>query len=327
MKKVNIALVDSGINKNIKGYRKNVTYISNEEWDTYGHGTACFNILKNSFINSNIDIIKILDSNGYTNIKVLYNALSDLVDSDIDIINLSISVIDDDTKYFSKVHNICNELFRKNKIIVCSLKNRETVFSIPAVFDCVLGVRGGCFKNNAIYWYNPNVSIQAVANATPVLTRSLNNKRYFFSGNSKATIMMTAQIAGAVYRCKDGQEVQQSLINGAEKIQWCESDIEAAYLSWINGNNYLEKLVDIQVLKFITDLVKRHKCVNAPTLNEFLSCGGRLNLKLVDVYIYLINLIEQAKHIRFKDETIQLIDFSNIYRLCYSIQHNWEKFE
>jgi len=37
--------------------------------------------------------------------------------------------------------------------------------------------------------------------------------------------------------------------------------------------------------------------------------------------------MDMAKHIKFKDETIQLIDFSNIYRLCSAIQYNWKRIE
>jgi hypothetical protein len=327
MNKVNIALLDSGIDKYIRGYRKNLSYLPNDDWDLYGHGTECFNILKNNCINCNIDIIKILNSKGYTNIQILCDALYNLVDSDIDIINLSLSVIDNsDAQFNVKLYNICRELNKKNKIIVCSLKNRESEVSIPAVYNCVLGVRGGYFEYNSLYWYNPNKEIQTVANAAPILTRTINNKRSFFAGNSKATVVMSALVADLL-QFQDKKDMKEILLNNAEKNFWCKRDIEETYSKWLNSKDNIRNVVDTKLLESIKNLIRQSKCFETEDLKQFLLGGKGLNLRLIDRYIYLINLIEHVKHINFKDDSIQLTDFSDIYKLCYSIQYKWKKFE
>lgn len=328
MDKVNIALLDSGIDECIRGYRKKISYLPNDDWDVYGHGTECFNLLQNNCINCNIDIIKILNSKGNTDIKILYDSLYSLLDSDIDIINLSLSVIDNSNAQFNiKLYNICRELNKKNKIIVCSLKNREPEVSIPAVYSCVIGVRGGFFEHNSLYWYNPNKEIQAVANAAPILTRTINNKRSFFSGNSKATVVMSALVANAVLQSQDKKNINEILINNALKNFWCKRDIEDTYSNWINSKDIIRDVVDTELLEFMKDLIKQFNCFETEDLKQFLLSKKGLNLKLIDRYIYLISLIEHVKQIKFNDDSIQLTDFSNIYKLCYSIQYKWKKFE
>ena len=84
-------------------------------------------------------VIKVLDKYGRTNIQILEEALKSLIDKDIDIINLSLSVVK--SEMVGDLYKICEELNKKGKILVCSLANGFNE-SYPAVFDNVIGVKG-----------------------------------------------------------------------------------------------------------------------------------------------------------------------------------------
>lgn len=90
-----IAILDSGISNDIVGYRKCINYVDEkkeDKWDNFGHGTMCFNVIKSIDAAAPIDVIKVLDKYGHCDVEILCKALSDLIDSDVDIINLSLSV-------------------------------------------------------------------------------------------------------------------------------------------------------------------------------------------------------------------------------------------
>ncbi|WKK92649.1 S8 family serine peptidase [Clostridioides difficile] len=164
--KVKVAVLDTGIDKEHDYLKDNLVggiafecmhdyiFISDKFDDEDGHGTACASIIKKEYEDVELFVIKILRKDGITNIKVLEEALRYLLDTNIRLINLSLSVIG--VESVKGLFEVCYELFRKGKIIVCSLAN-DFDLSYPAMFNNVIGVRGFTLDGDDSFWYNKNM--------------------------------------------------------------------------------------------------------------------------------------------------------------------------
>lgn len=153
MKRIKVALIDSGIDINHKYLKNNILYgksyiykdnkivVSNEIEDINGHGTSCASIIKSEYEYVDFIIIKIFDRDGLTNIKVLEESLNYLISIDVKIINLSLA-IHGDINSCKDLYKICEKLKNQNKIIVSSLANYNYIEeSYPSIFDNVIGVK------------------------------------------------------------------------------------------------------------------------------------------------------------------------------------------
>lgn len=150
MKKVKVALIDSGISNSspfinnvsssFKIQKVNGKYemISCEPNDYIGHGTAVNHIICTN--NTDVDIICIricdnmLDIEEIALITVLeyiYNQI------DLDIINISAGITY--LYYYDELKSICQKLFEKGIIIVSAFDN-DGAISYPAAFEEVIGV-------------------------------------------------------------------------------------------------------------------------------------------------------------------------------------------
>ena len=107
MKNIKIAVIDTGIDindndiKNIK-FNKSIQLNQISEYkdldDIHGHGTYCVKtILTMCDDTSNIEIypVKLFDNRGSTSNENLVKSLGNILNSDIDIINISASTMND----------------------------------------------------------------------------------------------------------------------------------------------------------------------------------------------------------------------------------------
>jgi len=99
---IKIALIDSGINNKLIDAEHRILFettfdaqlnaiVSNRTSDDNGHGTFCANLILSRTSFSVIQSIKILNSNLKSSSELLIAALRTLINSDINIINLSLS--------------------------------------------------------------------------------------------------------------------------------------------------------------------------------------------------------------------------------------------
>lgn len=99
-----------------------------------------------------------------------------------------------DNCHVEKIRMVCEELSKQGKILVASVGRYEER-PFPALFNCVLGVQGKEFSNEAEFIYDPFAQIQITADDTPILTEWKTNEIYILGGTSKAAALMSGKIA------------------------------------------------------------------------------------------------------------------------------------
>lgn len=156
MQKIRIAIIDSGIDTNNSYFSKYI-YDGKHIWcergkcsikknfhDDNGHGTLCASVILKECKDVEFYIIKIMNKYGVTNLETLECALEYLQKETIDIISLSLSIVEG--TYSKKIKSLCNYYREKGVIIVCSFSNKKKN-SYPASFKSVIGVRGFILEN------------------------------------------------------------------------------------------------------------------------------------------------------------------------------------
>lgn len=187
-----IALVDSGLDVNL--YKNYITefidFGQNEEepfiGDTNGHGTLCCSAIL--AVNPQVEIIavKVLNEHNKCSSPNLILALEQLTDTNVDIINLSLS--SDATEYLEDYRKVTDKLQRQNKVILAATSNRgntSTIAGLPGT----IGISGKMFEEKELYWYAAGKAIQCVANSTPLMLKGRNGQYELFGGSSKATAL------------------------------------------------------------------------------------------------------------------------------------------
>ena len=85
--KIKIAVIDSGIDKALKsGITEIRNYTGENEFDLNGHGTSAFNYITGYCQNIDVIICKVLNSYSKSESSPLVAALTDLLDTNVNII-------------------------------------------------------------------------------------------------------------------------------------------------------------------------------------------------------------------------------------------------
>lgn len=239
MKRLRVAIIDTGINHNHDFFIKkgiNITgkrilyingnFIYDEKYDDCnGHGTACASVIVNLFKNIEIYCVKILDEEGKTNLKVLEEALRHLrEDTMVDVISLSVSIIDKCD--LNVIKNHCDGLYNKGVYIIASLANGY-MKSFPAAFQSVIGVHGKVLKTDYSYWFNKNKEIQCIMDNNPIFACGVENNDYILF--EKSNSLACAKFTGILCQVLSSQHNTEYNINileeKAEKNTWNKEDI------------------------------------------------------------------------------------------------------
>lgn len=202
-KKVRIALIDSGIDNNLKPYllggisisineKKDILQYNNHYEDCNGHGTFCAQVILSYNASVEFLIVKILDKNRNGYCKELIAALDYVSYFNIDIVNLSLSVFNGSK--MEQIEEQCLKLWKSGTIINVSVANHFTT-SFPASLRTTIGVRGAYNVQYDRIWYNELKEIQCITNMVPVLVCHNKRNRTFFGGNSKATAVLTGLLS------------------------------------------------------------------------------------------------------------------------------------
>lgn len=264
---VKIAILDSGINVNhdylknsIKtGYSfvksdENYRIIEGNYCDDFGHGTICASAIKKECKDIKFYIYKVLDKEGKGNLNILETALKSLIGSDIDIINMSLAVMNETV--IEDLDNICKRLESENKILVCSPSNRSER-SYPACLESVIGVKAKLMKKKDEFWFNRNKEVQAVVDSIPYLHCDLNNK-YQINGHSNS--FSAAKFTGVIARIlsENNGMKKDDLINTLEKISvkhnWTEADLDEDFNIFrvqYEGDKSIREFVEKKLMEFL----------------------------------------------------------------------------
>lgn len=332
--KVKVAILDTGIDTKHEYLKENIDEgiafvwtkddyiaISDNYEDDNGHGTACASIIKNELEDVELTVIKVLDKYGRTNIQILEEALKSLIDKDIDIINLSLSVVK--SEMVGDLYKICEELNKKGKILVCSLANGFNE-SYPAVFDNVIGVKGFILGDKDYFWYNSNKKIQCIADNNPYFNCNINNSyKLFGKCNSQAAAKITGKIAQILSKEPNISlnELHNKLEHLSQKTTWKDSEL-------IYSKKYPDYKENLYEKNNII-LIKTAECVKE-VLSISKEDDSLYNYSLFNKYVGLtydkcfdlIQRLEEKFNINFKYMDISRYDLVSIYTLTELVEKN-----
>ncbi|HBF8217958.1 TPA: S8 family serine peptidase [Clostridioides difficile] len=329
--KVKVAVLDTGIDKEHDYLKDNLVggiafecmhdyiFISDKFDDEDGHGTACASIIKKEYEDVELFVIKILRKDGITNIKVLEEALRYLLDTNIRLINLSLSVIG--VESVKGLFEVCYELFRKGKIIVCSPAN-DFDLSYPAMFNNVIGVRGFTLDGDDSFWYNKKYDVQCVMDSNSYISCDINNSyRLPPKCNSYLSAKLTGKIAKILSE-KPGitiSDLNDKLESLATRNHWDSCDFDECS----RIVNFKLDLYDKEnaLLMKVADVVR--DCLDIEDNNEKLFKGSLFNKEIGLVYDNCFNLLKKLEHrfdIKFNYMDISKYDLVSIYTLTELVE-------
>lgn len=241
MKRVKIAIIDSGLDMDIVT-RKCIVggeafYIKNSElyWsddfqDKNGHGTQCAYIIHKHCPTAMLYIIKITHlRSGYSSSILLLEALKRLLEIDVDVINISLSVAGSSCK--QEIDEVLKQLRHQKKTIVVAVKNGQQS-SYPAEQEDCIGVRG-VFMEHRKYQYDDTKPISVICNCIPEFVPDMHKKYEWFSGNSKDTAVISAEIGNIIQEYGKGQiekklkkyaQMQYSINTSWQDRKWGEME-------------------------------------------------------------------------------------------------------
>ncbi|MCU5874019.1 S8/S53 family peptidase [Clostridioides difficile] len=321
MNNVKVAVLDTGIDmedNEIKKFcklDKNLQIQSINECidDLNGHGTFVSKTIINICKNIDIYPIKIFNKFGRTNSLNAILVLRKILNSEIDIINISASTFD--YSYENEFRDICNKLKSKNKIVICSKHNsREVNNSIPTIFDSVIGVEGHRnIYENSQYVYKKNNKVQMLANNKESFVK-FKGSIVPFGKNSKACAIATGIIAN-ILKHNPGiyfNQLEEILLsNSLDENKLCTShlldiksynNLNQEHILYINkgileiiNNNFAVKKVNFQmiqeygIMNTITNIGKHNAYDFLELINEYFD----ININYKDIFLYNLNYIEK----------------------------------
>ncbi|MCC0647513.1 S8 family serine peptidase [Clostridioides sp. ZZV15-6598] len=329
--KVKVAVLDTGIDKEHDYLKDNLVggiafecihdyiFISDKFDDEDGHGTACASIIKKEYEDVELFVIKVLGKDSIANIKVLEEALKYLLDTNIRLISLSLSVIG--VESVKGLFEVCYELFRKGKIIVCSLANNFDL-SYPAMFNNVIGVRASTLDIENSFWYNKKYDVQCVMDSNSYISCDINNS---FKLPPKCNSYVAAKFTGKIAKIlSEEPNITVSALNKkleslATKNCWSSSDLD----NYSRIPDFKVDLYDKEnaLLMEVADVIR--DCLNTEADNEKLFQCSLFNKEIGLVYDNCFNLLEKLENrfdLKFNYMDISKYDLVSIYTLTELVE-------
>ncbi|MDE6851648.1 MAG: S8 family serine peptidase [Lachnospiraceae bacterium] len=307
---IKIAIIDSGIssdaffwNRVIGGksiYAKDDGIYMGDDYSDYnGHGTKCACVIQKYCENAFFFVLKVTQGEtSFSSIYILIEALKMLIHMDVDIINISMSIIG--KKENDELNKILKILREQQKIVVISVKNGNQE-SYPANNENCIGVREeNLFEYKHRFIYKEKGKIQVVSKFYPVFVCDHNLCYEWFFGNSMATAYISAVLGN--YIEKNGKEnIYEKLwdnvnanVNYHKKKAWTEEQINLFH----EMNGLFEEFIsDYNYDKEMIVMNKRSNRI-ADTYEFLKQCGKRLGVfipynQIENYHFYSIHTIVQ----------------------------------
>lgn len=304
--KVKVVVIDSGIelyhnafkNIYISGgqviKRENCWVKSNDIYDTSGHGTACASMIVSECPYIEIVSIGILDKYGKSNLAALEYALESLINSDVSIINMSLSfgkVID------GNLYRILRKLTKQKVTIIASMSNNGGI-SYPAIYDNVIGVRAGILEQEGGFWFHKGKQIQCVVDCVaPVVAVPPNTYIMIPSCNSIATARLTGIVSKFFWESKnikvDYKNVCEWLQETAIRNEWKEENLYERFRVPENCNWFVDNKDPVltRIFQAICRYFGRSFSDKQICNIELLTKNGPLEMKMVIPFLKYIEKI------------------------------------
>lgn len=248
--------MDSGVDLNLYGKHvvEYVDFCENIEapfvCDTNGHGTLCCSTLLTVNPEVELFIIKVLNEQNKCSSERLLLALEYLLETDVNIINLSLST--NSSEHTDKYKVVINKLLTQGKIILAAVPNNRE-FSILANLDETIGVNGKMFLESNEFWFQKEQKVQCFADRTPYLVKGINGGYELFGGNSKATALFTGIVSKHWTEIENlsWYEKEQEIEKLAKRNVWEKEDVDVEYILSIK-----EPMRDDIIYKKVSQIVR-----------------------------------------------------------------------
>lgn len=306
-----IAIIDSGISEKVYFFDKiiggvsffikeNSIFMSDNFNDECGHGTKCASIIQKYSPQAKLFIIKIIDYTEMCESVLLLQALEFLLDKDVDIINISLSVNSD--IYKKEIHDVMERLYKQGKIINVSVRNGfETSF--PANDQFCFGVKG-YLSNNMGYSFDENKEIQILGNIIPEWVCGINERWEWFGGNSKTTAFISSIIANILEKVENTSI--ESIIKELKKNQFYTKNKN------LLTNNKNDEFKIKKMFENTKEILKKY--IEEDNINiDTIIWQGR-QFKIEDTY-NLLKELENKLNINIEMNSITIYDFVNVRNL------------
>lgn len=196
--KLNIAILDSGINSAETNVTHHDVLKSQISSDEYGHGTGVFHVLKKhmeelgTWDGTSIHSVKVMDNKGNVTKDAFIKGMEYAMIQDVDLINISFGFNHDDPN----VREAIDRATKKGVLIVAAAGNNFGMQSdYPARYENVVSVNAYDTSKNRVPRYAAKGKIDFVAPGEGIFTRNQFDEKIKVSGSSFATPYITAIIA------------------------------------------------------------------------------------------------------------------------------------
>jgi len=204
---VTVAIIDSGVDgghpavggKLVRSLRVDLTLeepavVDDEEArDVVGHGTACAGIIHGLAPEADIISIRVLNPDNKGKGIAFAHALDWVVENGIGIANMSLSSKSE--ALYATFHDLVDQAYFKNSLLVCSASNYPGEESYPSVFSSVFSVAAHDIPEPLTWFYNPNPPVEFGAWGVDVPIAWAEGGSIVATGNSFAAPHITGLLA------------------------------------------------------------------------------------------------------------------------------------
>ncbi|CBZ05050.1 peptidase S8 [Clostridium botulinum] len=289
-----IIIIDDGVNSdlcNLGELKSDIEVTSDleikENLDCYNeftyHGSTCAAIIKKYLPNAELGSIKILSNFKGTRYQ-LVKAIKWCVENNIKLINLSLGTVN--FQDFKLLYSCMEYAYKKGLIIIAAYNNKR-IYTCPASFDNVIGVKcdtTGTLKSSE-YIYNTYSldGIEVIANAKHNI---IDNSRMVYTTsicNSYATPVVTALVYELIEKYPD------ITINEIKTYLRNRSVNNNNSIDLIKRNHKIQKNVDVPLMIFY-DFTGYYGATISKLFCELFRANGYYAIAIVD------SILKSSKH-------------------------------
>jgi subtilisin family serine protease len=170
--------------------------VDDDAIDVVGHGTACAGIIHALAPDAELVSVRVLGKKNTAKGIVFARGLDWVVEQRIGVANLSLS--SGNEELFAAFHELADQAYFGNTVLVCAASNRPGRSSYPSLFSSVISVAAHDSPDPLTWFYNPRPPVEFGARGVDVPVAWRGGATIVGTGNSFAT----PHIAGLVARIR-----------------------------------------------------------------------------------------------------------------------------
>ncbi len=201
-----VAIIDSGVDGDhpavggrlVRSLRVDLSendgeVVDDDKGDVVGHGTACAGIIHGLAPEAEFISIRVLGPDNKGKGLAFAHAIDWVVEHGIPVTNMSLSSRSE--PLFATFHDLVDQAYFADCLLVCSASNMQGHESYPSVFSSVVSVAAHDIPDPLTYFYNPRPPVEFGAWGVDVPVAWLGGSTIVATGNSFAAPHITGLLA------------------------------------------------------------------------------------------------------------------------------------